>query len=69
MRYITRDHLFEHRLNLVQKSWKFYHIFHEGSRADTRVPRTAALDVAFAAENWDAFVAAEAKALHGEVTA
>jgi hypothetical protein len=68
MRHIYREHLFEHRLNLVRQSWKFYYLSHEGNAA-IRILRTPKLDAAFIAESWSAFVEAEAKALHGEVTA
>lgn len=68
MKTISRDHQFEHRITLVQKSWKFYTIHHENSPAYTVVKRTPELDAAFEAENWDAFEAAEARELGGEVT-
>lgn len=69
MRHISREHLFENRLNLVRQSWKFYYIHHEKDMNCIRVLRTPELDAAFQSGNWDAFVEAEAKALHGEATA
>lgn len=66
MRHIYREHLFEHRLNLVRQSWKFYYFFHEGNISAIRILRTPELDTAFQTENWTVFVEAEAKALHGE---
>jgi hypothetical protein len=66
MRHITRSHQFENLLNLVRQGRKYYYIFHEYTSTPTRVPRTSGLDAAFAAEDWDAFIRAEARALGGE---
>lgn len=68
--HIYRDHLFTNRLNLVlQNEDRTYSLFHEKSTRPVIVQATAELDAAFIREDWDVFVAAEAKALQGEVTA
>jgi hypothetical protein len=67
MKTISRHHLFENRITLVRQGEWAYYIHHEKDDNSLMVKRTPELEKAFEAENWDAFEAAEAQELGGEV--
>jgi len=56
---IERPHLFENRLNYVEKKNKYFYLKHEKDNYPIRVKITPELNLAFLNEDWNKFETAE----------
>lgn len=63
MKTITREHLFERRLNYIEQGRKYYYLWHEKDIRPIRILRTSLLDRAFKNGLWSPFIIAEAKSM------